>query len=44
MIQARVEKEVVVEEGMAMQVPELQNGEAQRTEWLGLSIPSWVES
>lgn len=40
MIQARVEKEVVLEEGMAI----LQNGDAQGTSWLGLSIPSWVES
>lgn len=40
MIQARVEKEVVLEEGMAM----LQKEDAQGTSWLGLSIPSWAES
>lgn len=39
-----MEKEVVLEERMAMLVPELQNGDAQGTSWLGLSIPSWVES
>lgn len=40
MNQARVEKEVVLEEGMAM----LQNGDAQGASWLGLSIPNSAES